>query len=69
MAKQPSTQSKARATSGALETSKAKTKRLSRKLGGGATDSAVEADYNWKKARKETLKLKQKQNKERFKIK
>ena len=69
MAKQPSTQSKARATSGALEIAKQKVKRTSRGKGKAGTDSGVEDAAKFKDALKAKKTLERKRNKERFKVK
>ena len=69
MSKQPSSQSKARATSGALELSKQKVSRTLKQKGKATTDSGVEKDQRLKQALKEKKALERKQNKERFKVK
>lgn len=69
MATKPSPQSKARATSGALELSKQKVSRILKQNGKASTDSGVEKDKRLKQALKEKKALERKQNRERFKVK
>lgn len=69
MATKPSSQSKARATSGALEISKQKVNRILKQKGKAGTDTGGEKDQKLKQALKEKKALERKQNKERFKVK
>ena len=71
MAKKPSTQASARATSGALEIANKKKTRLYGAMSKtkAGTDAGVEATYKWASAVKDSKDLKRKQNKARFKVK
>ncbi len=69
MATKPSSQSKARATSGALEIAKAKISRILKQKGKVGTDAGVGKDARFKNAVKEKKTLERKQNRERFKVK
>lgn len=71
MAKKPSTQASARATSGALELAKKKQTRLQRVMSKtkAGTDAGVESTYKWASAVKDTKDLERKQKKARFKVK
>jgi hypothetical protein len=71
MATKPSTQSKARATSGALELAKKRQDRTFKKVlkTKAGTDAGVDADSKWVSAWKQTKKLNSKQQKARTKVK